>query len=152
MVLDAAMAETHMAPIHPETREVWGEKQWELVELATAWRYESDDDLRKEAEAEYKKAAEGIAFEERPLFKQSSFLLGAAYKDLPPPRKMYHCHPKTWEKLPKKTKAKFELYVNAESLSLPNSFIIRRAYQTGPICVVGLRPLGNPGSSSKSKK
>lgn len=113
MMLDESMPETHMAPIHPETGEVWGEKQWELVELATAWRYESDDDLRKKAEAEYIAAKEGVTFAERPLFKQSSFILGAACKDLPPPREMYHCHPKTWEKVPDEAKAKFEVRVDA---------------------------------------
>jgi hypothetical protein len=112
MMLDESMPENHMAPIHPETGEVWGEKLWELVELATDWRYESDDDLRKEAEAEYKAAKEGVTFEERPLFRQSTFMLGAAYKDMTP-REMYHCHPKTWEKVPDDAKAKFEVRVDA---------------------------------------
>lgn len=113
MMLDESMPETHMVPIHPETGEVWGEKQCELVELATAWRYESDDDLRKEAEAEYIAAKKGVTFAERPFFKQSSFILGAAYKDVTP-REVYHCHPKTWEKVPDDAKDKFEVRVQSE--------------------------------------
>jgi len=113
MMLDESMPETYVAPINLDG-ELWYEKQWELVELATAWRYESDDDLRAEAEAEYRAAMVGVAFEDRPYFKQSSFLLGAAYKDLPPPREMYHCHPKTWEKVPDDAKAKFEVLVHSE--------------------------------------
>lgn len=112
MMLDESMPETCMAPIHPETGEVWGEKQWELLSLAMAYQYESDDDLRKEAEAKYKAAKEGVTFEERPLFKQSSFMLGAACKDVTP-REMYHCHPKTWEKVPDDAKARFEARVDA---------------------------------------
>lgn len=112
-MLDESMPKTCMAPIHPETGEVWGEKLLELVELATAWRHESDDDLRKEAEAEYKAAKEGVTFEERPIFKQSSFILGAAYKGITR-RPMYHCHPKTWEKVPDEAKAKFEVRVKSE--------------------------------------
>lgn len=120
MMLDESMPETYMAPINPETGEVWGEKQRELVELATAWRYEFDEDLRKEAEAEYNAAVDGITFAERPLFKESFIIRGAAYKDLPPPRKMYHCHPKTWDIVPDEIKAKFEAKVHTSFQFLDN--------------------------------
>jgi hypothetical protein len=112
MMLDESMPETYVAPINIDG-ELWYEKQWELVELATALRYEPDDDLRKEAEAEYKAAMVGVAFEDRPYFAQSSFALGAAFKDVTP-REVYHCHPKTWEKVPDDAKAKFEVRVQSE--------------------------------------
>ncbi len=139
MMLDESIPETYMAPIHPDTGEVWDEKRWELVELATAWRYESDDDLRKEAEADYMTAQEGITFEERPLFKQSSFLMGAAYKDLPPPREMYHCHPKTWETVPDEAKAKFEVRVHKEYSFLGQNDERVHPYQRGRALPTGLK-------------
>jgi len=108
MYLDDSMDENYMAPVHPETGEIWHEKQWELVELATAWRYESDDDIRKEAKAAYDKARDGVKFESSPLFKESSFMVGAAFKDAVFP-KVYHCHPNTWAKVPDERKAGFEV-------------------------------------------
>jgi hypothetical protein len=114
MMLDESMPETHMAAIHPETGEVWEEKQWELVELGTEWSYESDKDLRKEAGVKLQNARRGVLFAPRPYVAKSSFILGAACKDLPPLREMYHCHPKTWEKVPDDAKAKFEVRVASE--------------------------------------
>lgn len=111
MMLDESMPENHMAPINPETEEVSEAKLWEILELAEGWVHESDNDLKKEAQAKYEAATEGVKFDSRPLFRKSSFMLGAAYKDVTP-REVYHCHPKTWEKVPDDAKAKFEVHVD----------------------------------------
>lgn len=120
MMLDESMLETYMAAIHPETGEVWEEKQWELVELGTEWSYESDKDLRKEAGVKLQNARKGVVFEPRPYVAKSSFILGAAYKDVTP-REVYHCHPKTWEKVPDDAKAKFEVRVDGGYSFLPQN-------------------------------
>ena len=113
MMLDESMPELHSVPIHPETGEVSEEKMWEILEHAEAWVHESDEDLRKEAQAKYEESIEGVKFDLRPLFRKSSFILGAAYKDVTS-REMYHCHPKTWEQVSDDVKAKFDVRVASE--------------------------------------
>ena len=108
MWLDEKLPETQMAPIIPETGEVWEEKQWELVELATDWRYEPDYDLRKDALARYNAAKEGVTFAERPYFQGHILILGAAYAGVKTPE-MVSCHPATWEKLPQAVKDKYDV-------------------------------------------
>ncbi len=113
MWLDEKLPETHMAPIIPETGEVWEEKQWELVELATDWRYEPDEELRKQALEKYNAAKDGVTFAERPFFQQSTFALGSAFAGVNPPP-TYHCNPRTWDRLPEEAKAKFDARVAKE--------------------------------------
>lgn len=109
MLLDERLPENSMAPIHPKTGRVWLNKQWELVALATEWKYEDDDDLRQSAKEKYEKARVGVVFEERPHFEKSFVMIGCSLKDMAPLLEVYHCHPKTWEKASDEDKAKFEV-------------------------------------------
>lgn len=108
MWLDEDLPETYMAPIIPETGEVWEEKHWELVELITELRYESDDDLKNEVLARYKAAKEGVTFAQRPYFQGQTFILGAAFAGVKMPE-MVSCHPTTWKNLPQSVKDKYDV-------------------------------------------
>ena len=108
MYLDDTLPITHMLPIDPVTGKVWEEKMWELIELATDARYESDEVLRNEALAKYHDAKEDVTFEPRPFFQKSTFILGAAHSGLTIPE-TFHCNPETWEALPQAEKDKYDV-------------------------------------------
>jgi len=107
MELDDQLRETYIAPINSETGDIDNEKLWELISLATDARYESDDQQRQIAIDALELAKKDVVFEERPYFEQSTFMLGAAYKDvvIPP---MIACHPNTWANMKDEDKAKFD--------------------------------------------
>ncbi|MBE2181408.1 MAG: hypothetical protein IAE97_13150 [Chthoniobacterales bacterium] len=113
MWLDDKLPETHMAPVVPETGEVWEEKLWELAELATDWRYEADDELRKDALARYHAAKEGVTFAEKPYFRGHTLMLGAAFAGVKIPE-MVSCHPATWERLPQSVKDKYDVRIHKD--------------------------------------
>ena len=92
----------------------------ELIGLSIDLHFGPDEELRKEALVAYEKAKEGIKFENRPYLAESTFIMGSAFKDLPPPRKIYHCNPKTWDLMPDEGKAKFEAKVHTDYQFLDN--------------------------------
>jgi hypothetical protein len=113
MRLDKSMPVTYLVPIHPESGEIWKEKQDEILELATELRYEIDEDLREKYRIDLDAAKAGVSFESHPLIMMSSYIFGKAFAGIVP-RIQYHCHPDTWADIPDSDKSKFEMIIDED--------------------------------------
>lgn len=105
MTLNPDMPKTRRVPLHPKTGKPWKERDEEICAAQMALRTIVDGEEWKACAGRILDLSEGLLFQEVPYIKEADEVIGPDDGE-----RYFFCHPKTWAKLPREQKARFEVH------------------------------------------